>query len=287
MFASVAKSHIGHVRSCNEDSFIENPELGLWLVADGVGGSAHGDFASQVVSQTIERKIRLGSTLKEAVEDAHLTVMKLGRDKPEVSGMASTVVAVHFKGTHYQICWVGDSRAYLISQNDDISQLTVDHNQAQLLVETGEISVEEARLHPSQRVLIHAVGVDDAGWKVDLCEGDLGAGERLLLCSDGLSGEIEDIEILASFNQGKPLKIIVEGLVDKALSNGGSDNITLALVELDRQSVNATNLDMAPGSADTKANQVASIGKPQSALKYMVLGVVAALVVVSIAVWVA
>lgn len=287
MFKSAAISHIGHIRACNEDSFIENVELGLWLVADGVGGNAHGDFASQVVSQTIERKIRLGSTLKEAVEDAHLTVIKLGRDKPDISGMASTVVAVHFKGTHYQICWVGDSRVYLINQEDGIRQLTVDHNQAQFLVETGEISSEEARVHPSQRILMHAVGINDADWKVDQLEGELCPGERLLLCSDGLSGELEDADILASFDQDKPLRVIVKELVEKALSHGGSDNITLALVELDRYGVKASELNKIPEPNHATNNPVVLKGTSKSALKYMVLGVAAALAVVTIAVWVA
>lgn len=287
MFKSATKSHIGHIRSCNEDSFIENAELGLWLVADGVGGNAYGDFASQVVSQTIERKIRLGSSLKEAVEDAHSTVIKLGRDKPDISGMASTVVAAHFKGAHYQICWVGDSRAYLINQQDGISQLTVDHNQAQLLVETGEISIEEARLHPSQRILMHAVGINDADWKVDQIEGDLGAGERLLLCSDGLTGELEDADILASCDRDKPLKVIVEELIETALNSGGSDNITLALVELDRYGVKASEQNKPAEPKETLINQTVSGGTPKSALKYMMLGVVAAMAVVTIAVWVA
>lgn len=287
MFKSAAKSHIGHIRSCNEDSFIENEELGLWLVADGVGGNAHGDFASQVVSQTIERKIRLGSTLHKAVEDAHLTVIKLAENKPDMSGMASTVVAAHFQGTHFKICWVGDSRAYLINQEDGISQLTVDHNQAQLLVESGEISIEEARLHPSQRVLMHAVGINDAGWQVDQVEGELRAGERLLLCSDGLSGELEDTDIRASIDQDKPLKVIVEELTEKALNNGGSDNITLTLVELDRHGVKACEQNEASELNNPVANQSLSSATPKSALKYMALGAIAALAVVVIAVWVA
>ena len=287
MFKSAAKSHIGYVRSCNEDSFIENIELGLWLVADGVGGNAHGDFASQVVAQTVERKIRLGSSLKEAVEDAHLTIIKLGQDKSDLAGMASTVVAVHFKGTHYEICWVGDSRVYLINQKDGIRQLTVDHNQAQVLVDTGEISIEEARLHPSQRMLMHAVGINDADWNVDQLEGELCAGDKLLLCSDGLSGELQDSEILASFDQGKPLKLTVEELLEKALGKGGSDNITLAIIELDRYGVNASELDKLSDQKETTVNQTVSITKPKSAFKYMVLGVVAALAVVTIAVWMA
>lgn len=287
MFKSSAKTHIGHIRSCNEDSLIENPDLGLWVVADGVGGNAHGDFASQVVSQTIERKVRLGSSLSHAIEDAHLTVIKLGQDKPDVSGMASTVVAVHFKGTHYKICWVGDSRAYLINKEEGIRQLTIDHNQAQQLVESGEISVSEAREHPSQHVLMHAVGINDEGWKVDQVEGELFAGERLLLCSDGLTGELDDNDILATFEADKPLNTIVETLLEKALSNGGSDNITMTLVELDRHGVKASEAKTQPELTQAPVNQSLSSHEANPALKYMALGVLAALLVIIVAVWVA
>ncbi|WP_250658546.1 PP2C family protein-serine/threonine phosphatase [Alkalimarinus coralli] len=283
MFKSAAKTHIGHVRSCNEDSYIENPELGLWLVADGVGGNAHGDFASQVVSQTVERRIRQGSPLKEAIEDAHRTVIKLGKDKPDINGMASTVVAIHFKGSRYQICWVGDSRAYLISEHGGIQQLTTDHNQAQFLVDTGEITQEEARLHPTQRVLMHAVGINDEQWKVDQIEGDLGVNEKILLCSDGLSGELDDANIKKSFEQGNPLAAVADELVGKALEKGGTDNITLALIALDRHGVRASN------SVDSDAtNRAEAIPQDAAhlAIKYLVLGIVAALVVASIAVWV-
>lgn len=287
MFKSAAKSHIGHVRSCNEDSFIENPKIGLWLVADGVGGNTHGDFASQLVSQTIERKIRLGSTLKEAVEEAHLTVIKLGRDKPEVSGMASTVVAAHFKGTQFEICWVGDSRAYLVSQNDEMTQLTVDHNHAQVLVDSGEISLEEAQQHPSQRVLMHAVGISDKEWKVDQCEGELRPGERLLLCSDGLTGELKDGDILALLGEDKPLTVIVDELIEGALDSGGSDNITLTLIELDRHGVKASQQHKLNQLEEADEQLPLAQSGSKTAISYIALGVVAALVVVATAVWVA
>jgi serine/threonine protein phosphatase PrpC len=235
MYESVAKTDIGLVRACNEDSFVENTELGLWLVADGVGGNGYGDFASQVVSQTVERKLRLGRSLTQAIEDAHETVIKLGEDKPDIQGMATTVVAAHLKGRQYEICWVGDSRGYLISEQG-IRQLTTDHNQAQHLFELGEISVDEIRTHASQRVLMHAVGVHDESWKIDKITGVLGAGEIILLCSDGLSGELGDDEILSVFLNNMTLEYTAESLIESALKQGGNDNITLILLGLTDQS---------------------------------------------------
>ena len=277
MFKSFSRTHIGHVRACNEDSFVANEELGLWLVADGVGGNGFGDFASQVVSQTVERKLRLGSTLKESIVDAHKTIIKLGESKPDVKGMASTVVAVQFKGEHFVICWVGDSRAYLIN-DAEIEPLTADHNQAQYLFEQGEITADEVRTHPAQRMLMHAVGVDDEHWLVDQVEGKLFAGETLLLCSDGLTGELADDEIFASFKKENDLELIANHLIEKALERGGSDNITIALVSLDKSSCDDMNYTQP--LAATVSDPISNAG---SAAKFVVFGIMAALLLVAVA----
>lgn len=278
MFKTSTKTHIGHVRTCNEDSFVANEELGLWLVADGVGGNGFGDFASQVVSQTVERKLRLGSTLKESIVDAHKTIIKLGENKSEVSGMASTVVAVQFKGEHFVVCWVGDSRAYLV--NDiEIEQLTTDHNQAQYLFEQGEISANEVRTHPSQHVLMHAVGIEDEYWLVDQIEGKLAAGYTLLLCSDGLTGELADDEIFASFKKEQDLECVASDLIEKALKRGGSDNITVALVSLDKSPSLASKSPATTESPTTSE----SVNNPGSAVKFVALGIAAALLLVAVA----
>ncbi len=278
MYESVAKTDIGLVRACNEDSFVENTELGLWLVADGVGGNGYGDFASQVVSQTVERKLRLGRSLTQAIEDAHETVIKLGEDKPDIQGMATTVVAAHLKGYQYEICWVGDSRGYLISEQG-IRQLTTDHNQAQYLFELGEIAADEIRTHPSQRVLMHAVGVHDESWKIDKVTGVLGAGEIILLCSDGLSGELDDDEILSIFLNTMSLEETSELLIESALKQGGSDNITLILLGLSDQSQEQDkDKEGEPLTMDLKNYRAfKSSSKLSEVMTYLTVGAVAAL----------
>ena len=275
MFKSASKTHVGLVRACNEDSFVANEELGLWLVADGVGGNGFGDFASQVLSQTVERKLRLGSTLKESIVDAHKTIIKLGENKPDVRGMASTVVAVQFKGEHFEICWVGDSRAYLINDTE-IEPLTADHNQAQFLFEHGEITADEVRTHPSQRILLHAVGGDDEQWLVDQVKGRLFAGETLLLCSDGLTAELADDEIFASFKKEHDLELIASDLLEKALERGGEDNITITLVSLDGSSLEKNNTNIPQAIASEPEN------KQESAVKFIVFGIMAAVLVVTV-----
>jgi PPM family protein phosphatase len=279
MFKSTSKTHVGHVRACNEDSFVANEELGLWLVADGVGGNGFGDFASQVVSQTVERKLRLGSTLKASIVDAHKAIIKLGENKPDVRGMASTVVAAQFKGERFVICWVGDSRAYLISETE-IEPLTADHNQAQYLFEQGEITANEVRTHPAQRILMHAVGVDDEHWLVDQVEGKLFAGETLLLCSDGLTGELADDEIFASFKKEHDLECIANNLIEKALGRGGSDNITVTLVSLDKTLCDEDNINNTQPLVSAVSE---STNKPGSAVKFIAFGIMAALLLVAVA----
>ena len=282
MFKSSSKTHIGHVRACNEDSFVANEELGLWLVADGVGGNGFGDFASQVLSQTVERKLRLGSTLKEAIVDAHKTIIKLGENKPDVRGMASTVVAIQFKGEHFKVCWVGDSRAYLINETE-IEPLTADHNQAQYLFEQGEIDASEVRTHPAQRILMHAVGVEDEHWLVDQVEGRLFAGETILLCSDGLTGELADDEILASFKKEQDLERIVDDLIEKALQRGGSDNITIALVSLESPASDDDTTNKVPPMTFDLGSKNEPISKQGTAVKFIAFGIFIALLLVAVA----
>ena len=279
-FDSAARSHIGHVRSRNEDSYLENADLGLWLVADGVGGNTHGDFASQVVTQTVERKIKSGSTLKDAIVSAHLALIKLARENLEMKGMASTVVAVKFEEARYQIAWVGDSRAYLITKNNAIRQLTKDHNQAQFLVDTGELTIEEARTHPTQCVLMQAMGADDEGWHVDQVDGVFEQGDFLLLCSDGLTGDLQEPELLESIKSGKLLSIIVDELIDKALVKGGGDNITVALISLNQgdahsaSSLSGKNLE----GNECGLPDMTSVSLPT--LKHLIWGSLMALIVV-------
>ena len=191
-------------------------------------------------------------------------------------GMASTVVAIQFKGEHFEICWVGDSRAYLINSTE-IEPLTADHNQAQRLFEHGEITADEVRTHPSQRILLHAVGVDGEDWLVDQVEGRLFVGETILLCSDGLTAELADDEIFASFKQDDDLERISNKLIEQALERGGEDNITVTLVSLG-----------GPSSSDEKTINLSRsiVSEPDtkqvSATKFIVFGIVAALLLVTV-----
>ena len=191
-------THTGLVRELNEDSYLALPRLGLWIVADGMGGHEAGEVASRITVQEITRSIEQGLPLAEAIETAHRAIQAAARRGEGAAGMGSTVVAAKLDGLQYEIAWVGDSRAYL--WNGSLHQLTTDHSYVQQLLNAGLITESEIPEHPYRNVIFQALGVggaDAANIKVDLVSGELGESDTLLLCSDGLSGEVADDDIAA------------------------------------------------------------------------------------------
>lgn len=228
MLLSTSVCHLGLVRQRNEDSVIGNEDLGLWVVADGVGGNAHGDIASQLVVQTIERRIRQGKTLHDAVVDAHNAIISAIEGQPDLEGMATTVVASLFHGHQFELSWVGDSRAYLIDQ-EGISQLSSDHNYANELFQQGMISEDELQSHPGQHELTQAMGQLSLP-KIPKVLGELHEGDILLLCTDGLSGPVSEDEIYRIVAANESIKKAGDALLEKALDEGAPDNIAFSLV---------------------------------------------------------
>ena len=213
MLESESISHQGLVRENNEDSYINNESIGLWVVADGVGGNGNGDVASQLATQSVERKIRQGCELSESL-----------------SGMATTIVACRFDAYHqFQLAWVGDSRAYLIDQAG-ISQITSDHNLANQLFGLDLIAENEVLTHPGQHELTQALGSMTLD-KVPMSLGELHDKDYLLLCTDGLSGVISDQEIYQIISSANSVKQACETLLARTLEEGAPDNVTFSLIQ--------------------------------------------------------
>lgn len=225
-----AATHAGHRRPHNEDSHAEFEDLGLYLVADGMGGHEAGEVASRIVVEHVERSVRTGEPLERAVRGAHdavLAASDAGEGRP---GMGSTVVAAQLAGDRFRIVWAGDSRAYQMAGG--LVRLTNDHSLVQEMVDRGALSENEARSHPERSLITRAVGMPDQGeMEVDAVEGRLGPGESLLLCSDGLTEELDDAEIERILASGRGIEERVAELVDAALAAGGRDNVTVVLVE--------------------------------------------------------
>lgn len=226
-FLSVGRTHVGRVRTLNEDAFLNRPDVGIWAVADGMGGHARGDAASNQLIETLASVSSFQSAfdLSEQVNSAIQAVNGSLSANVDMSG--ATVVALMAYERQYSCVWAGDSRAYLY-RNGALKRLTRDHTYVQGLVDAGALSEDEARRHPKANVVTRAVGAS-AELVLDEVTGSLQAGDRVLLCSDGLSGLVDERSI-AEIVRRAPLEWAAQTLIDRALGAGGSDNVTVVMI---------------------------------------------------------
>jgi PPM family protein phosphatase len=234
------KSDIGLRRSNNEDAFVMRPDLGFIALADGMGGAASGEVASLIfvnVASIIFSKAesRSDETVSHLVKKvfilANEQMLKQGRENPEQRGMGCTGELLAFCKYSYILGHVGDSRTYLL-RNGSLRQLTKDHSLLQDQVDRAIITASEARSHPLRSVIMRAVGIKET-LAVDLIRGTSLPGDLFLLCSDGLTDRVTDERILASLSSFMPLQQKAEELVDAANEEGGHDNITVVLCEIE------------------------------------------------------
>ena len=224
-------THVGLRRELNEDTYYGDSSLGLWLVADGMGGHEFGEVAAALARETIVREIRQGTPLVQAIRIADEEIIRVSRRRKESLPMGTTVVAARLVGNRFEVAWVGDSRVYLWHEGK-LAQLSRDHSYVQELTRQGVISLEQARSHPQRNVVTQALGVTDPqSLNVETMSGELGPGMQLLLCSDGLTEEVDDAGIARVLAHTEcSAQECVDGLVAAALDGGGSDNVTVLLV---------------------------------------------------------
>ena len=223
-------SHVGLRRELNEDTYFGDAELGLWLVADGMGGHEFGEVASALARDTVVREVRAGRALAEAIRRADEDIIKHSRQRAESLPMGTTMIALKVVDHRFELAWVGDSRAYL--WNGALRQLSSDHSYVQELIDQGAITAEQARAHPHRNVVTQALGVTDPqALKVETLSGELKPGHQILLCSDGLTEEVDDAAIGALMAQPElSAQECVDHLVSAALDGGGSDNVTVLVL---------------------------------------------------------
>ena len=229
-------SDIGLVRGANEDSYICEPPH-LFVVADGMGGHAAGDIASKLAATTVSRYIQENlednnyeDLLKQAISQANTTIYQLSQSKEEFNGMGTTVTAVYVDGETIYWGHVGDSRIYLF-RNREFSQITNDHSLVWELVQSGNITKEEAHIHPKRNMLTRAVGTSCL-IKIDTGVIVWESGDILLMCTDGLTNMVSEQDIYNLIkNQQGDFDSIVNQLVVQAKSAGGFDNITTILLK--------------------------------------------------------
>ena len=221
-------SDSGRVRNHNEDSVAGDASLGIVVLADGMGGYHAGEVASAIAVHTICEAVANQATLAEAITLAHHAVCEA--DDNQIPGMGTTVVALLSRGHDYEIAWVGDSRAYLWDLKN-LQRLTRDHSMVQDMVDAGVISESEASDHPQRNIITQSVGAPaEPAPKVETLAGQWGPGQSILLCSDGLNGELGDDAISAILSASVSAQDGTRQLLQAALARGGRDNITLLMI---------------------------------------------------------
>ena len=236
---AAAATDVGMRRSANEDRYALAPELGLFLVADGMGGHSAGQVASQLASEgALEAvgaldggSLPMTERLRHAVEIANRRIFVTAMAKPELSGMGTTLVAILATRDRVALAHVGDSRAYLVRRGQ-IRCLTDDHSLVGELLRRRQIDERAARQHPHRHVLTRAVGVRRAV-QPDLAELTPVAGDLYLMCSDGLTTHVGDPEIAEIVAAADGPQAACDALVARANECGGEDNITVVVVRYD------------------------------------------------------
>jgi len=247
---SKSLTHVGLKRPLNEDSFCSNVDEGLYVVADGMGGHAHGEVASRLAVETIEEFIKLtsgdtdvtwpygideslslnGNRLKTSIRFANQRLLEHARTSAGCEGMATTVVALLVEDNVAEIAHVGDSRLYLVREGK-ITRLTSDHSWVNEQVQSGVIDSEQARNHPLRNVVTRALG-GRPDLEVDVQRLEMQPGDRLLLCSDGLTTMLDDADILRIVLAGDGGVDQTDELIQAANESGGEDNTTAILLQV-------------------------------------------------------
>ena len=231
---SFGMSHVGLVRTNNEDCFVTKPESDLYLVADGMGGAQAGELASQIAAETLVAEIESAGertsadSLSRAIETANTRVRAKAREDAAYTGMGTTVVAALIKLPKAHIASVGDSRVYL-QRRGELFCVTTDHNWVNDIGRGLGLSDDQLRTHPYRNVLTKAVGAAD-NIEVQTHEIDFSPGGLLLLCSDGLHGVAREERLAAILAEPEPLQAKCEALIRAALEEGAPDNTTAVLV---------------------------------------------------------
>jgi serine/threonine protein phosphatase PrpC len=240
MVRAAASTDVGLRRQANEDRYAMAPDLGLYLVADGMGGHQAGQVASEMAAEAAIRAIQAlqGSTvspaekLRHAVACSNREIHTAAVRDSELSGMGTTLVAILVTEERMALAHVGDSRAYLVRAGR-IRCLTDDHSVVGELLRRQQITEADAREHPHRHVLTRALGVRETAVP-DLAELTPQAGDLVLMCSDGLTAHLQDDEILGLVVDQDDPQLACEALVNTANQRGGVDNITVLIVRYDK-----------------------------------------------------
>lgn len=233
-YKSASKSHVGMVRQVNEDACLDLPENRLWVVADGMGGHAAGDYVSSLIVDSL-RSLPVGRSLDEYTAALRTELTRVNAAVREetanrgVTMMGSTVVVLAARGLRGVCLWAGDSRLYRL-RDGELERISRDHSYVQDLQDSGLLSEADARVHPRANIVTRAIGVE-AQLELSVVDLLIAPGDSYLLCSDGLNKTVEDHEIRDVLSHAEPDEI-ARSLVHLGLNRGAPDNITTLVVKV-------------------------------------------------------
>jgi serine/threonine protein phosphatase PrpC len=238
-----ACTDVGRVREGNEDAYmVRDP---LFAVADGMGGHQGGEVASNLALERLERATDGDSDLADVVREANRAVFEQAAQDPGLAGMGTTLTAVRVQDERLHLAHVGDSRMYLL-RDGRLDRITRDHTVVEQMVDQGRMTAEDAKIHPQRSILTRALGVDE-DIQVDESDVDVRPGDRVLLCSDGLTGMVDEDRILSILTDTPDPQAACGALIEAANEAGGQDNITAVVLDvLDDKSERATETLASP-----------------------------------------
>jgi len=239
-FTCAGRTDVGVVRSGNEDAFLMVPDSGVFIVADGMGGHAAGEVASEMAVQIVARSLdgvlgrsdeETAEVIRKGIVEANSSIFQRTLVEQDKRGMGTTATAMVINGERYMIGHVGDSRAYLF-RDAQLLQITKDHSYVQEQVDAGYLTPAQARTHPYSNVITRCVGAN-SDVAPDVYGGTLRPDDLFLIASDGLTGMLEDEDLLTILTSGRSPGELVDRLISEANRRGGLDNVTVIIVRID------------------------------------------------------
>ena len=237
--ASVSDRGLNDKRPLNEDSFLSEPERGIFAVADGVGGAEAGEVASQtavdVLSEAFRHRISDGDDVEDlmelAIQRANASIHQMANEHPKFSMMATTIVALHIDGLRATFGHVGDSRLYRVTSNGELRRETEDHSIVEEEVRAGRMTPEQAANHPSKNVISRALGAEPTV-EVDMQTIEIEEGTSFLLCTDGITRHLSDKELRDLIVSGQSIDAVCEEMKRRCYERGAEDNLTAVIVQV-------------------------------------------------------
>jgi len=228
--SSLSVSQRGKVRSHNEDALYSDDQVGIWLVADGMGGHSSGEVASAIATEEIYNSLKNGLKLDHAIIAAHQIIRTQGQQSLEQEGMGTTIVAVKLEDNEFHVAWVGDSRIYNYHLGRNLTQLSTDHSVVQDMIARKELTESEATTHKQRNLITQSLGMHRDELRVGQRTLRPTANGQLFLCTDGITDYLSTTSLHKLFDEAKSAEELVISVTDSVLNTEAGDNFSFILI---------------------------------------------------------